>query len=146
MDPTTNSRNAYYVTEQLYEDDEDNDPYVGEVDANRVHIGFTAAAVMQLCRDIGVPIHIKWQNCKIESYTPEKSQYAALCIYIHGDHMFTVENETIRRAIAREQISTPQAPKPEILANMCRECPLHQQVNVGKRTLNYHRGISKITI
>ena len=76
---------------------------------------------MQLCRDIGVPIHIKWQNCKIESYTPEKSQYEALCIYIHGDHMFTVENETIRRAIAREQISTPKAPKTEILASIGRK-------------------------
>ena len=80
-----------HVTEELYEDDEDNDPYEvstfcshigdGEV-CHYTNIGFTAAAVMQLCRELGVPIHVKWQNCKIESYTPEKSQYEALCIYI----------------------------------------------------------------
>ena len=96
-----------HVTEELYEDDEDNDPYDGEVCQN---IGFTAAAAMQLCRQLGVPIHIKWQNCKIDSFTPEKSHYEALCIYIYGDHMFTVDYPTVRRAIARERTSIPRAP------------------------------------
>ena len=86
------------------------------------NIGFTAAAVMQLCRELCVPIHVKWQNCKIDSFTPEKSQYEALCIYIHGDHMFTVDDPIVRRAIAREQTSTPRAPKTDVLAS------------IGKRT------------
>ena len=52
------------VTEALYED-EHNDPYDGG-DASK--IGFTAAAITQLCRELGMPIHIKWQSSKIESY------------------------------------------------------------------------------
>ena len=79
-----------HVTQELYEDDEDNNPYDGDVtnigdsEVSEIfrYIGCTAAAIKQLCRDIGVPIHIKWQNCKIDSYTPERSQYEALCIYI----------------------------------------------------------------
>ena len=95
------------VTEMLYEDDEDNDPYeMGSFEK----IGFTAAAVTQLCRELGVPIHVKWQNCKIESFTPEKSDYENLCIYIYGDHMYTVDDPTIKRAIARGQITIPRAP------------------------------------
>jgi len=45
------------VTEALYEGDQDNPPEQG--------IGYSAAAITQLCRDLGVPVHIKWQNPKI---------------------------------------------------------------------------------
>jgi hypothetical protein len=107
-----------HVTAEIYEDDEDNNPYDGEVGKSFTHIGFTAAAIMQLCRELCVPIHIKWQNCKIDSFTPERSNYEALCIYIYGDHMFTVDDPTIRRAITREQTSIPKAPKTEVLATI----------------------------
>ena len=55
-----------HVTEALCEDDPDN-PYDSEVCQKTTNIGFTVAAIMQLCRELGVPIHIKWQNRKIES-------------------------------------------------------------------------------
>ena len=47
-----------------------------------VSLGFTAAAITQLCKDLGVPIHIKWSGRKIESYTPEKSQIEAVALHI----------------------------------------------------------------
>ena len=59
-----------HVTQELYEGDEDNNPYNGEV-CHVTNIGFTAAAVMQLCREIGAPIHVKWPSCNIELYTRE---------------------------------------------------------------------------
>ena len=43
------------ITEDLYPDDEDlRDPKVG----------FTAAAILQLCKEVEVPIHIKWGEHK----------------------------------------------------------------------------------
>ena len=70
------------VTEELHEDD-GRDPY-SDCDGPQLgapllanKTGFTAAAVSQLCRELGVPIHIKWGGCKIESYTREKSEYDA---------------------------------------------------------------------
>ena len=42
------------VTEALYEGDEDNPAEEG--------IGFSAAAITQLCKDLCVPVHIKWHN------------------------------------------------------------------------------------
>ena len=68
-------------------------------------IGFTAAAITQLCKELSVPIHIKWGGCKIESYTPEHTQYDAVALYIWGDHAFTVGDAAIKRAIIREPVS-----------------------------------------
>ena len=70
-------------------------------------VGFTAAAISQLCRDLGVPIHIKWSGCKIESYTPEKAEYEAVALYIWGDHCFTVGDAAVKRAVAKENICEP---------------------------------------
>ena len=105
-----------HATEALYEDDDENDPYDGG-DASK--IGFTAAAVVQLCRDLGAPVHIKWGGSKIESYTPEHSQYEAVAMYIWGDHCFCVAPATAR-AIAREQVATPSAQPNEVLATLGR--------------------------
>ncbi len=51
-----------HVTEELYEDDPENDPYDGG-DASK--IGFTAASIALLCRQLSVPIHIKWEVAKL---------------------------------------------------------------------------------
>ena len=55
-----------HITEELYEDNPENDPYDGG-DPNK--IGFTATAITQLCRELGIPIHIKWGGCKIVKVT-----------------------------------------------------------------------------
>ena len=59
-----------HVTEALYEDDPEN-PFDGEAGTDLTHIGFAAAAITQLCTELGVPIHIKWGGCEIESHTPD---------------------------------------------------------------------------
>ena len=56
MDQQQIAEMLIHVAEELYENDEDNNPYDGEAVTN---IGFTAAAVMQLCRELCVPIHNK---------------------------------------------------------------------------------------
>ncbi len=61
------------ISDELYEDDPE------MLDAE---VGFTAAAITQLCRELGVPIYIKWQNCKLESYTPEHTQYESVALYV----------------------------------------------------------------
>ena len=76
-----------HITEEIYEDDStngtngmvENDPYDGG-DPNK--IGFTAAAITQLCRELGVPIHIKWGGYKIENYVPENSEYESVVVHI----------------------------------------------------------------
>jgi hypothetical protein len=109
-----------HITEELYEDNPENDPYDGG-DPNK--IGFTATAITQLCRELGIPIHIKWGGCKIESYVPETSQYESVVIHIWGDHMFTVDDPSAKRAIMKESCATPQSlscVEKDILANIGR--------------------------
>ena len=81
------------VTEALYEDDPENDPYDGEARTNWFHIGFTAAAITQLCRELGIPIHIKWGGCKIER--PEHTNYESVALYIWGDHCYCVDDSGV---------------------------------------------------
>ena len=71
------------ITEEIYENDEDNPVEKG--------IGYSAAAITQLCKDLSIPIHIKWQNSKIESFVPERTQYEAIAVCIWGDHVL-IEN------------------------------------------------------
>ncbi len=109
-----------HATEALYEEDAENSPYDGEVRTTGSHIGFTAAAIVQLCRDLGAPVHIKWGGSKIESYTPEHSHYEAVALYIWGDHCFAVGDPATARAIAREPLSSPTAQANEVLATIGR--------------------------
>ena len=105
------------VTEELYENDPENDPYDGEAVSK---IGFTAAAITQLCRDLCVPIHIKWGDCKIESYIPERPEYEAVALYIWGDHCFTVADAAVKKAIIKERIGEAKADDHEVLATIAR--------------------------
>ena len=100
------------ITEDMYAEDEDlRDPKVG----------FTCAAILQLCKEIEIPIHIKWGEHKILSYTPEKPQYDALAMYIWGDHCYTVADTSIKRTIVREPISEPSKAEEYILAKIGRK-------------------------
>ncbi len=112
-----------HVTEALYEGDPDNDPYSdydGAFQEKILKVGFTAAAIAQLCRELGVPIHIKWGGCKIESYTPERPEFEAVALYILGDHCYCVEDPATKRAIMKEPQSEPQSQKKEVLATIGR--------------------------
>ena len=104
-----------HATESIYEDDPES-PYDGDPSK----IGFTAAAVTQLCRDLGVPVHIKWSGRKIESFTPEKSSYEAVALYIWGDHMFALEDGPAKRALIRERPSEATPQEKEVLASITR--------------------------
>ena len=106
-----------HITEALYEDDPEN-PYDDSGDMTK--IGFTAAAITQLCRELGVPIHIKWGGCKIENYTPEHTQYEAVALYIWGDHCYTVGDATAKRAIVKEPVSKLKSQDKEIVATIGR--------------------------
>ena len=99
------------ITEEIYENDEDNPPEQG--------IGYSAAAISQLCKSLQIPVHIKWNVTKIESFQPERSQYETLALYIWGDHCFCVTPETAKQ-IARESISTPTTQSSEVVASIGR--------------------------
>ena len=107
---------------KIYEEDVENpySDYDGDFNANCVKVGFTAAAISQLCRDLGVPIHIKWGGCKIESYTPVRPEHEAVALYIWGDHCYTVEDSTVKRAIMKEPVSEPRSQDQEVLATIGR--------------------------
>jgi len=38
-----------------------------------IDTGFTMAAVLELCRQLEVPIHVMWLGNKIDSFIPDKS-------------------------------------------------------------------------
>ena len=103
-----------HISEELYEE---SDVYE---DCDIIRTGFTAAAMVQLCKELNVPIHVKWQNCKIESFTPEKTQYESIAIHIWADHSYIVGSPLVKKAIAREPIQTPVPHPSEVLAKIGR--------------------------
>ena len=109
-----------HISEDIYENDEDNNPYDGH---NMLDVGFTGAAIKQLCIELNVPIHIKWHNKKTDSFTPIKSEYESIAIYIWGDHVYCVGDEKITKAICRESISLPTPPNNEVLATINHRMP-----------------------
>jgi hypothetical protein len=68
------------------------------------HIGFTAAAIMELARGFNIPVHVMWGHNKIDSFVPERSQYETVALYIWGNHLFTVGDVQCQQAIARQKI------------------------------------------
>ena len=77
------------VADKIYEG-EDN-PYLTEKDGEVVkmscaEVGVTTAVVVELCRSLECPIHIIWNSCKIESYTPHRKHFETICFEIRGDH------------------------------------------------------------
>ena len=105
-----------HVSQELYDDGPEN-PYDGEVSEK---IGFTAAAITQLCRELGVPIHIKWRGCKIKSYTPERPEYEAVALYIWGDHCYTLGDAAAKKAMVKEPVNEPRSQDQKVLASIGR--------------------------
>jgi len=97
------------IQEELYADDED---------LRNPEIGFTAAAILELCKEISVPIHVKWGEHKIKSFLPEKEVFQSVCVYIWGDHCYTVGDEKVKRAIIREPTSEPTKSEECVLAKI----------------------------
>ena len=86
------------ITEEMYPDEEElRDP----------NVGYTTAAILRLCKDLCVPIHIKWGKHKIQSFTPEKPLHETMALYIWGDHCFTVSDVAVKRSIVREPTTEP---------------------------------------
>lgn len=71
------------ITSEIYEDEENHQD------------GFTGAAIVQLCRELGFPVHIKWQGSKIARSTPERAEYEAVALYTWGDHLYTVDDASL---------------------------------------------------
>ena len=88
------------IAQKLYT--EDDSPYLTEDAAGRpvaldcARVGFTTAAVVELCREIGCPIHVVWANSKIESYVPLRPKYNRICYIVYGDHAYLVDDPAHR--------------------------------------------------
>ena len=70
--------------------------YADEPEMQDPALRFTPTAMLHLCQELGVPIHIKWRNRKISSYVPDNPEYEHVCIYIWGDHCYTVGDDQIK--------------------------------------------------
>ena len=99
------------ITEDLYDDEDLRDPKVG----------FTAAAIVQLCKEVECPIHIKWGSHKVVSYQPENAIYDNVALYIWGDHCFTVGDTAVTKRIMREPITEMKEPEEFLLARIGRK-------------------------
>ena len=96
-----------HATDAVY-DESEGDPYDGG-DPNK--IGYTAAAIMQLCRDLGVSVHIKWGNgSKIESFTPAGSQYEEIALYIWGATVYVSGTKPLPGRSQRSQCPPRRRP------------------------------------
>ena len=77
------------IADKMYT--EEDSPYLTEIDGEVVktscaEVGVTTAIVVELCRSLECPIHIVWNSCKIESYTPQRTAYETVCFEIRRDH------------------------------------------------------------
>ena len=68
------------ITQTLYKNDPES-PYDGEI------VGFTAAAIEILCKELGLCLHVKWGNSKIIAFTTE-SLYQPILMEIFSDHAY----------------------------------------------------------
>ena len=102
------------ITQRIYEEDPENDPYNNDCDAPIV--GYTAAAIMELARGFNIPVHVLWGPNKIDSFLPERSQYETVALYIWGNHLFTVGDITAKQTIARRKVKFPDAASTTTLA------------------------------
>ena len=84
------------IADKIYEGDDS--PYMTEKDGELVkmscvEVGVTTAVVVELCRSLECPIHVVWNNCKIESYTPQRKHFETICFEIRGDHAYFIEDK-----------------------------------------------------
>jgi len=89
------ARDLIQISEDLYEDDEEmlNQP------------GFTTTVIKKFCEEYNIPIHIKWGENKIDSFTPYNSIYDDLCVIIWGNHLYTVSDPDACNQIKKETIT-----------------------------------------
>ncbi len=106
------------VTRRIYEDDPES-PYE---DNNFARVGFTAAAICELCKGLGVPIHIIWGETKIESFSPETPNYESVALTIWGDHAFFL-SDTAKKLAMKQSIDTPLVFQNDVLASISRRTP-----------------------
>ena len=105
-----------HITEELYEDYEDS-PYEN---AEIMSVGFTAAAMVQLCRKLNDERHVTLLDKKISSFIPEKTEYESVAVHIYADHCYIVGDPSIRTSIAAKNICEPRPIEPTVLAQHIR--------------------------
>ena len=84
---------VYRITKEIYTNDEINNPYD---DFNKIS-GFTGQTILELCKELEIPLHIKWNDTKIEMFTPSDSELDSIVLYIWGDHCYLVNDEKIKK-------------------------------------------------
>ena len=97
----------------MYKDDQES-PYDDITDVLRV--GFTFAAIVQLCGELLVPVCIKWNKCKIEQYSPEIPEYNYVRNMILGNHCYCIEDDKECKNISKEHVKKPTIKTDIILA------------------------------
>ena len=87
---------------ELYEDTDESDLLKSK--------GFTGAAIRRVCESHGIPFHVCWGgHHKLDSFTPSTTKFENLCVYIWGDHLYTVSDPATVQAIAKQNPSMPDA-------------------------------------
>ena len=124
------------ISIELYENDDINSPYD---DMSKIsEIGFTGKCIVELCKYLQIPVHIKGGNSKIESYNPTSTAFDDVCIYIYGDHMYVIDDPILKRNIIKEDVSTPTPISETSLAAMGK----HLKTNPGAQYWESYQGIS----
>ena len=74
---------------------------------SRAEVGVTTAVVVELCRSLECPIHIVWNNCKIEGCTPQRTAYETVCFEVRGDHAYFIGDPNTKQHIAKSRLTEP---------------------------------------
>ena len=98
--------------------------------------GFSPTCIKKLCEEYNIPIHIKWGENKIDSFTPQNNILDDLCIIIWGNHLYTVSDQTVCNQIKKENISTTKQ-EPFILDRIIKNNSKAIDFSNGNYFLNY---------
>ena len=108
------------IREELYATDPDSPYLTEEGELTCEEAGVTTAIVVEFCRRLQCPLHIVWNNCKIEAYTPEKSRYETVCYEIRGGHAYFISDQHTKQHLAKETVKEPSPMPPYIVSKMPR--------------------------
>jgi hypothetical protein len=87
-------RDLKQITKDVYGDDVD------------FSVGITPEVIKLFCIEYNIPLHIKWGENKIDTYTPiNEGDYDDVCLIIWGDHLYTISETSARNRIIKQEIT-----------------------------------------
>ncbi len=126
------------IAEELYPPNSEDNPFdLEHEDCSIEHrswrqCGITVAMIVKFAEVHIMSVHVLFGSMKVLSFTPENA-VTSVCLHVHGDHAFFVNDPHTKSTIAKMKVTQPQMqpdtvrPRPPANGSYGREmCPASQ--------------------